>query len=121
MTDIRQLSLNDTAKALGISRRTVERRLASGKLTGRKVDGVWLVDVPATETPTPQEHATNDTDRLLAEIQHLKTLLEAARAERDDWHEAFLNEQVNLNKLGQKQISSSIEEGRRPWYRRIFQ
>lgn len=41
----RQLPIDDAARALGISRRTIQRRLAAGELHGVKVGSRWLVDV----------------------------------------------------------------------------
>ena len=111
MTDIRQLGLNDTAKALGISRRTAERRLASGKLTGRKVDGVWQVDVPITATAAPQSHATTNSDALLLKLEALTRERDSLLADKQ-----YLQDALAASLTGQKQIASTVETGRRPWY-----
>jgi len=71
MTETTPLPLDEAAKALGLSRRTVQRRLAAGTLTGRKQGTIWLVDVPTT-TPAAMTDALRvrlaDTVRHLADV-----------------------------------------------------
>jgi hypothetical protein len=112
MTDVRQMGLNDTAKALGISRRTVERRLASGKLTGQKIDGLWQVDVPITATATPQRHATTNSDALLLKIDALTRERDSLLADKQ-----YLQDALAASLTGQKQIASTVERGRRSFWK----
>ncbi len=61
-----RLSLNEVALALGITVNAVRQRIKRGTLTGIKTDGVWLVDMvatnqrPATDRPSgrPTDHST---------------------------------------------------------------
>ena len=46
ISQVRQMSLGGAAVVLGVSRRTIQRRLKEGALTGQKRAGRWLVNVP---------------------------------------------------------------------------
>lgn len=58
----RQVTIDQAAFILGLSRRTVERRLANGALSGVKVGQKWLVDVPVTDNDTSQESNRHNSD-----------------------------------------------------------
>jgi len=53
-TTTRQVPLSEAARLLKVSRRTVERRLSTGTLEGRKEGGQWLVVVPCAPPDVPQ-------------------------------------------------------------------
>ena len=88
------MPLTEAAKLLGISRRTAQRRLESGALTGQKVGARWLVDVVAepTEPPTAPEPLTvAPTVALLVEVIDLRATLAEVSADRDNLrHESAL-------------------------------
>ena len=85
------MPLDEAAKALGLSRRTVQRRLAAGTLTGRKQGTIWLVDVPTT-TPAAITDALMvrlaDTERHLADVTRERDTLarQLADTERELAH-----------------------------------
>lgn len=83
----RPLPLDEAARALGISRRTVQRRLATGELRGRKVGQRWTVDVPAT-TPgaaQAQDRARQvDLERLARQADLLGRECDTLRAQVSD-------------------------------------
>ena len=83
----RQVSLPEACTILGLSRRTVERRLATHELNGVKVGSRWLVDVPADAQATPEPKPVDvaeltrqvvslqaESHRLNAEVTRLTTL-----------------------------------------------
>lgn len=94
MTETRQVPLTEAARLLGISRRTAQRRLESGALTGAKVGARWYVDVVAepTEPPTAPEPLTvAPTVALLVEVIDLRATLAEVSADRDELrHESAL-------------------------------
>lgn len=50
ISQVLQMSLDEAAVVLGVSRRTIQRRLKEGALTGQKRGGRWLVNVPSIAT-----------------------------------------------------------------------
>ena len=133
MTETTPLPLDEAAKALGLSRRTVQRRLAAGTLTGRKQGTIWLVDVPTT-TPAAMTDALRvrlaDTERHLAdvtreydslarqladterELGHAKELLEATIAERD-----YLRQLAAALTSRVPQLPERAESANRAWWK----
>ena len=82
----RHLSIDAAALVLGVSSKTVRRRLKSGRLSGRLVDGRWVVDLP--DEVVDQEVSTlgtHDQDMSSAgeTIAALRAELAAVQAERD--------------------------------------
>ena len=49
-------SIRETARLLGISTRTVHRRLRDGTLHGRRIGRLW--HIPASELEPPDDRAT---------------------------------------------------------------
>ncbi len=60
ISQVRQMSLDEAAVVLGVSRRTVQRRLKEGALTGQKRAGRWLVNVPTVA----QEDTSGDAPQM---------------------------------------------------------
>lgn len=72
-TPTRQVPISEAAWLLKVSRRTVERRLSAGLLTGRKVGGHWLVDVPhivPNVVPQPPTPIRQDIDKPNADVHN---------------------------------------------------
>jgi hypothetical protein len=99
MTDItcptrptRWANLTDAAAELGVSTRTIQRRISSGAMTGRNIDGRTLVAMPSDATPgtvgavvagVQQQVETTDrlaTSMLMVAEQNVQLMV--ARAER---------------------------------------
>lgn len=76
---MRQLTLDEAATLLGVSRRTVQRRLSDGTLTGRKQAGRWLVNVPDVPADTR-------TAQIATTLSHQ---VEVLRQERDAQRESL--------------------------------
>ena len=62
------MTITEAARLLRVSRRTVQRRVKSGALSGVKHEGRWLVDIP---TDVDIERHTPDTDALLSQVDAL--------------------------------------------------
>jgi len=79
----RQVSIKEAAELLGVSRKTVERRIKSGQLSATKEGRCYVVDLPDDiELPSLSGHqpATVATETRLAAME---VELEAVRGERD--------------------------------------
>jgi len=74
----RQLTIDQAAAELGISRRTVERRCARGVLRSLHDGGRLLVLLP-----TPTDTLTAKLEQLTATVEQLTDRLTAVEAERD--------------------------------------
>jgi excisionase family DNA binding protein len=68
--ETRQVSIDEAAQILGLSRRTIERRLTDGRLSGHRQGVRWLVDVPVShDAPTPFPDRRDDAKtRKLSEV-----------------------------------------------------
>jgi excisionase family DNA binding protein len=59
-----KVNTREAANILGISVRTVQQQAASGKLTATKVNGRWIITLPAdTETDAPATITTDERIR----------------------------------------------------------
>lgn len=95
----RHLRIDAAALALGVSSKTVRRRLKSGRLSGQLVDGRWVVDLPDEVVDQDMSTlGTHDQDMSSAgeTVAVLQAELAAVRAERDRlWQQ--LNEVTAIN------------------------
>ena len=66
-----QYSINDAAKALGVSPNTVRRRLTSGLLTGQKVGNQWVINVPDEAETAPKQALATDKEALASSAEAL--------------------------------------------------
>lgn len=64
----RHLSIDDAARVLGVSRKTVERRLKSGTLTGHLDGRRWRVAVP-DEVVDPSYGGESETDPAMSQTR----------------------------------------------------
>jgi excisionase family DNA binding protein len=92
--ETRHLTIREAAAQLGVSTRTINRRIRAGTLTETQRDGVRyavLGDVPAptypeTSTAETQDRTDRDTETLMSE---LRDRLQATETDRDHWrHQA---------------------------------
>lgn len=81
MTETRQLPLTEAARLLGISRRTAQRRLTDGTLTGVKVGQKWLIDVDLAQVAAPEPRQDSATSAYLAELGIVRAQLTEALTE----------------------------------------
>ena len=96
-----KLSASQAAKAVGKSVPTITRAIKSGKLSAKKLDGggyeieaselfrVWVAVTDESDvTPTMLGRETpNVTSALEREVELLREMLDATKADRDSWKE----------------------------------
>jgi ribosomal protein S15P/S13E len=124
--ETQQVSIQDACRLLRLSRRTVQRRLADGTLTGRKEAGKWVVDVPLTRPEGSQEQDRSAIDVLTAQVGTLTAQLAQLTQQNEqltghidtlEKDKEFLQSALAAALTIQKQIASTVEIGRRPWYK----
>jgi excisionase family DNA binding protein len=118
---IARLSIDDTARLLGISRPTVRRRLRSGVLKGTQVatphGRKWLVEVPGThesaagDSPSPHGvpetgskttgFGTREAELLQAHVDDLRRQLEDRTREVRELHTLLAQAQARVLTDGQ--------------------
>jgi excisionase family DNA binding protein len=84
---VREVSISEAARILGVSRRTVYRQIEAGALHSVQVGGARRVILDAASI-NPVATSDNDTEnaQLRAQVAALSTELEATRQDRDRWH-----------------------------------
>jgi len=100
------LSIPEAAHQLGMSERSVRRRLANGELTGRQMSSPggfrWIVELEPQDTPeTPQNGATDQLIATLrgqveAQAKELTELREDRRREVSELHVLLQSAQAAL-------------------------
>ena len=96
--DEQWLTVNDAADALGVTERTVRRRMSKGQVEYEKRSGRIYVKVSVERVESPDDVIY----RLKLEIEKLESLLEAANSERD-----YLRSMLAMNiSKDQKQIEA---------------
>ncbi len=126
--ETRHLTIREAATHLGVSTRTINRRVRARTLTETQRDGVRyvvLADVPAQtciETPTTEtrDKTDGDTETLVSE---LRDRLAITAADRDHWrHQAeTLSRNVSeltatLYQLGNQKAINAPKQQHRPWW-----
>lgn len=131
----RRVTLEEACAVFGLSRRTVQRYLADGRLKGEKVGGRWLVDAPAIRpsvtSDAPEEATTRQSDltRQLSEVtQERDTLarqvgaltekLEAVTGERDYLRDALAASLTLSQRLLPERAESTSQPPRWQFWRR---
>lgn len=135
MSKPRQVPLEEAMQLLGISRSTVSRRLKDGSLTGHKMHGKWLIDLPidtiassesAGDSPPDPPDTVDELRLQLMQSTHQLTSLtnqfEQVEKERDFLRqrvmalEGLLHEQNIIMQTMQTQKALPAP-GKRPWWK----
>ena len=96
-----KLSASQAAKAVGKSVPTITRAIKSGKLSATKLDGggyeiepselfrVWVAVTDESDVTPPMlgRETPNVTSALEREVELLREMLDATKADRDSWKE----------------------------------
>jgi excisionase family DNA binding protein len=85
MNTLRQLTINEAARELGVTRRTIERRIQKGDIVASYVNGkryVHISDNDATVPTVTHDSRTTDSDTA-TETTILRAELNTIRQERD--------------------------------------
>ena len=126
-----QLTVNQAARKLNLSSKSVRRWLKSGKLNGEQVDGKWYVQADTVFEHYLNPNAHMDTQLALEQLQdetrHLRELL----ANRDSQIESMTQHIERLSQLlaishrslqqVTEQVQLLIEDKRKPsFWKRLF-
>lgn len=87
--------LDDAAKILGLSRRTIERRLAQGSLQGRRDGKRWLVILPESK-PDNSDTVRSERDKLSCDLSELSAKYDSLTQERDTLSRQAANARADL-------------------------
>ena len=113
-----QYSINDAAKALGVSPNTVRRRLTSGLLTGQKVGNQWVINVPDEAEIAPKQALATDKEALASSAEALANR-ELVNQLRTDL--AFANDQIKFLEGHISQITNVLNPAKpRSWWSRMW-
>ena len=126
-----QLTVNQTARKLNLSSKSIRRWLKSGKLNGEKVDGKWYVQVDAIFEHYLNPNAHMDTQLALEQLQdetrHLRQLLDNrdSQIESMTQHIERLSQLLAISHRSLQQITDQyhllIEDNRKPsFWKRLF-
>ncbi len=90
------VSVSEAARVLGVSRRTMDRRIASGKLSTVDVDGARYVVLEDTEVA----HAPAvDKPAHVSDIECMRAEMDDLRADQDRWAAHAQDFQRNVSEL----------------------
>jgi len=104
-----QLSINDMAKALGVSPNTVRRRLTSGLLTGEKVGNQWLINMPDGVEIEEKTGLASSNEAMANDNELVKQL-------REDLANA--NDRITFLEGHISQITNALNPAKsRPWWK----
>ena len=126
-----QLTVNQAARKLNLSSKSIRRWLKSGKLNGEKVDGKWYVQVDTVFEHYLNPNAHIDTqlalEQLQAETRHLRQLLDNRdnQIESMTQHIERLSQLLAISHRSLQQITDQyhllIEDNRKPsFWKRLF-
>ncbi len=119
MNTLRQLTINEAARELGVTRRTIERRIQKGDIVASYVNGkryVHISDNGATPPTVTHDRRTTDTDTP-TQIATLRTELEMIRQERDYLRQHVSQLTATLNRLGdQNALEPPAPSKPAPWW-----
>lgn len=122
------MTLQEAEKILGISERSIRRRVDAGKLKSKKEDGrrYVLVDMDAAVTETRQVHDPDAVSRLEVELEVAKAEIRRLNdvMERKDTESAEASQRHDTIVLQlTRQLSDQqrlLEYHRERWWKRLF-
>ncbi len=118
MNTLRQLTINEAAKALGVTRRTIERRIQKGDIVASCVNGKRYVHISDNHTTAPTlTHDTSQTDHDTAsQLAATRAELETIRQERDYLRQHVSQLTATLYRLGEQKAIEPPRTVQRPWW-----
>jgi len=112
------MTITQASKHFDVSERTIRRWIECGKLTASKFNGHWKITLdtaPDTEpdilsskpdtTPDIMSNLSDQVDRLITDVQHLRQQLETKDQQIDKLQQA-LDQEQQLHAVSQKTIES---------------
>ncbi len=125
------LTISQAAEAMGVSPKTIRRRIKRGEIASKLVAGKFGEEYRITELPSPNiQEQTLDTTLTLDTTPTLDTTL-ALPIIRELQRTTRALHETNLQLAGQLGIAQErirtlenqvklLEAGKRPWWRRLF-
>jgi excisionase family DNA binding protein len=108
-----ELSINDAAKALGVSPNTVRRRLTSGLIHGYKVGNQWLINLPDEAETAPNQPMATDKEALAIDNELVKQL----RADLANSNDRITFLEGHISQLTNALNPAPAALKSRPWWR----
>ncbi len=118
MNTLRQLTINEAARELGVTRRTIERRIQKGDIVASYVNSkryVHISDNGATPPTVTHDSRTTDSDTA-TQVATLRAELDTIRQERDYLRQHVSQLTATLYRLGDQK---AIDVPQRPEVRPI--
>ena len=105
------MTITQASKHFDVSERTIRRWIECGKLTASKFNGHWKIkldtapDIEPDTTPDIMSNLSDQVDRLITDVQHLRQQLETKDQQIDKLQQA-LDQEQQLHAVSQKTIES---------------
>jgi excisionase family DNA binding protein len=118
MKTLRQLTINEAARELGVTRRTIERRIQKGDIVASYVNGkryVHISDNSATPPTVTHDSRTTDSDTT-TQITILCVELDTIRQERDYLRQHVSELTATLYRLGDQKVLIAPQLQSSPWW-----
>jgi excisionase family DNA binding protein len=118
MSTLRQLTINQAAHELGVTRRTIERRIQKGDIVASYVNGkryVHISDNDATSSRVTHDSRTT-LDDAVTQIATLRTELDTIRQERDYLRQHVSELTATLYRLGDQKALTAPQVEPNPWW-----
>jgi transcriptional antiterminator len=118
MNTVRQLTINETARELGVTRRTIERRIQKGDIVASYVNGkryVHISDNGATPPTVTYDSRTIDSDTA-TQLATLRAELDTIRQDRDYLRQHVSQLTATLYRLGDQKAIDAPTKTQRSWW-----
>ncbi len=118
MNTLRQLTINEAAREVGVTRRTIERRIQKGDIVASYVNGkrfVHISDNGATVATVTHDSRTTDSDTA-TQVATLRTELDTIRQERDYLRQHVSQLTATLYRLGDQKVISAPKQNPSRWW-----
>jgi excisionase family DNA binding protein len=118
MNTLRQLTINEAAQELGVTRRTIERRIQKGDIVASYVNGkryVHISDNGPTVPTVTYDSRTTDSDTA-TQIGTLRIELDTIRQERDYLRQHVSQLTATLYRVSDQKAIEPPRTVRRPWW-----
>lgn len=103
----RHVTISEAGRILGVSRRTIQRRIAAGELSTLEVGGMRRVVLdsasdsppPLSDTPSARAQVDADVSHLQERIAALEAELGEVRQDRDRWYGHAQSQGATIDRL----------------------
>lgn len=95
----RHVTVSEAGRILGVSWRTIQRRIAAGELSTVEVGGVRRVVLDGAFSSAPESETAAQVSQLRARVEVLEAELREVRQDRDRWHEHAQRQGATIDRL----------------------